>query len=396
MKKTILYLMALTLVFISCDKGEESMEELTARVFERAASQFCILDSNMDSVAVATASQLVYPRSTNEDGTLWTSDYKWWCSGFYPGSLWLVYEYTGDERFKDLALKYQEGLEPLRYRTDDHDIGFQLMCSYGNCLRITRDSLCVPVLIDGANSLATRFDPEVGCTRSWDTKKYVFPVIIDNMMNLELLFKAVELGGNESLRHKAISHAFTTMKNHFREDHSAYHVLDYDPETGEILERFIGQGYSPESAWARGQAWALYSFPMVYRFTKDVEVLKHAVAVAEYIIPRLPEDCVPYWDFDSPEIPNDVKDASAAAIMACGLIELSAYVDDERSQKYLGVAEKMIRSLASDTYLAAEGELYGFLLKHSTGFKLRNSEVDAPLTYADYYFLEALMRWHNK
>ena len=388
--------MVLAFVSVSCGKQQESMAELTARVFERAAAQFCVLDSHMDSVALATGSQFVYPRSINMDGSLWTSDYKWWCSGFYPGSLWLVYEYTADERFKDLALKYQEGLEPLRYRTDDHDIGFQLMCSYGNCLRITKDSLCVPVLIDGANSLATRFDPEVGCTRSWDTKKYVFPVIIDNMMNLELLFKAVELGGDESLRHKAISHAFTTKKNHFREDHSAYHVLDYDPETGEILERFIGQGYSPESAWARGQAWALYSFPMVYRFTKDVEVLEHAIAVAEYIIPRLPEDCVPYWDFDSPEIPDDVKDASAAAIMACGLIELSEYVDDERSQKYLDVAEKMIRSLASDTYLAAEGELYGFLLKHSTGFKLRNSEVDAPLTYADYYFLEALMRWHNK
>ena len=327
---------------------------------------------------------------------MWTSDYKWWCSGFFPGSLWYVYEYTRDENFKALALKYQEGLEPLRYRTDDHDIGFQLMCSYGNCLRITNDSLCVPVLIDGANSLATRFDPEVGCTRSWDTKKYVFPVIIDNMMNLELLFKAVELGGDDSLRNIAVSHACTTMKNHFRTDHSCYHVLDYCPETGDIIKRFLGQGYSEESSWARGQAWALYSFPMVYRFTKDQQFLEHAISVAEYIIPRLPEDCVPYWDFDSPDIPDDVKDASAAAIMACGLIELSGYVDSSRSERYLEVAEKMIRSLAGEDYLAAEGEQYGFLLKHSTGFKLRGSEVDAPLTYADYYFLEALMRWRNR
>ena len=372
------------------------MEDLTIRVFDRAAAQFCILDSNMDSVAVANSQMLVYPRSTNEDGSLWTSDYKWWCSGFYPGSLWLVYEYTGDVKFKNLALKYQAGLEPLRYRTDDHDIGFQLMCSYGNDLRITKDSLCVSVLIDGANSLATRFDPEVGCTRSWDTPKYTFPVIIDNMMNLELLFKAVELGGDSALRNIAVSHAYTTMKNHFREDHSTYHVLDYNPDTGEIIERFVGQGFSPESAWARGQAWALYSFPMVYRFTQDPDILDHAIAVAEYIIPRLPEDGVPYWDFDSPEIPNDVRDASAAAIMACGLIELSGYVDNQKSERYLDVAEKMLRSLASDEYLAAEGEAYGFLLKHSTGFKFRNSEVDAPLTYADYYFLEALMRWRNK
>ena len=395
MRKTIFYLMTSVFLCISCDNKDESMEELTARVFDMAAAQFCVLDANMDSVAVANGCRFVYPRSTAQDGSLWTSDYKWWCSGFYPGSLWLVYEYTGNEKFGQMALKYQEGLEPLRYRTDDHDIGFQLMCSYGNCLRITKDTLCVPVLIDGANSLATRFDPEVGCTRSWDTPKYTFPVIIDNMMNLELLFKAVELGGDESLRNIAISHAYTTKMNHFREDHSAYHVLDYDPETGEIIERFVGQGYSPESAWARGQAWALYSFPMVYRFTNDPKMLEHAIDVAEYIIPRLPEDCIPYWDFDSPEIPDDVRDASAAAIMACGLIELSGYVDKGKSERYLDVAERMLRTLAGDEYLAAEGEQYGFLLKHSTGFKLRNSEVDAPLTYADYYFLEALMRWSN-
>lgn len=371
--------------------NEESMEDLTARVFERAAAQMLVLDRSIE--AIAETGQATYPRSISKDGSLWTSDYKWWCSGFYPGSLWLVYEYTGDEKYKNLALKYQAGLEPLRYRTDDHDIGFQLMCSYGNCLRITSDTLCIPVLTDGANSLATRFDPEVGCTRSWDLAKYRFPVIIDNMMNLELLFKAAELGGDDSLRKIAVTHAQTTMKNHFREDNSCHHVVDYDPETGEVIAKLIGQGYSPDSAWSRGQAWALYSYPMVYRFTQDKEMLDHAISIAEYILPRLPEDGIPYWDFDSPDIPNDVKDASAAAVMACGLIELSTYVDAERSSRYLAVAEKMIRSLASSVYLAEEGEAHGFLLKHSTGFKLRDSEVDAPLTYADYYFLEALMRW---
>ena len=387
-----LNMMVLALAFVACDR-QESMEELTARVFERAAVQFQQLDANIDSVMAVSADGMVYPRSLNEDGTLTTSDYKWWCSGFFPGSLWYVYEYTGDEKYKELALKYQAGLEPLRYRTDDHDIGFQLMCTYGNCLRITADSLSVPVLIDGANSLATRFNPAVGCTKSWDNKKYAFSVIIDNMMNLELLFKAHELGGPDSLKDVAISHAYTTMKNHYREDKSTRHLLDYNPETGEVVMVYAGQGFSTESAWARGQAWGLYAFPMVYRFTKDPQILEHAVAAAEYIIPRLPEDGIPYWDFDSPEIPNDVKDASAAAIMACALIELSTYVDDVKAQKYLDVAQKMIRTLASDEYLAAEGEEHGFLLKHSTGFRLRNSEVDVPLTYADYYFLEALMRW---
>ena len=392
MKKILVYSLLSLMAVISCNR-QESMEELTARVFKRASSQFLILDAKMDSVLVADGGDFVYPRSIKADGTLWTSDYKWWCSGFYPGSLWYVYEYTGDEKYKDLALKYQAGLEPLRYRTDDHDIGFQLMCSYGNCFRITGDTSCVPVIVDGANSLATRFNPVVGCTKSWDTQKYAYSVIIDNMMNLELLFKALELGGPESLKDVAVSHAYTTLKNHYREDKSTRHVLDYNPETGELAQVYPGQGYSTESAWARGQAWGLYAFPMVYRFTHDPQILDHAVAIAEYVIPRLPEDCIPYWDFDSPEIPNDVRDASAAAIMACGLIELSGYVDAHKSKRYLAVAENMIRSLASDEYLAEEGQVYGFLLKHSTGFKLRGSEVDVPLTYADYYFLEALMRW---
>lgn len=384
-------MMALALA-VSCDR-QESMEELTARVFERAAVQFKVMDAALDSVAALKPGEAVYPRAINKDGSLWTSHYKWWCSGFYPGSLWLTYEYTGDESLKALALKYQAGLEPLRFRTDDHDIGFQLMCSYGNCLRITGDTSCEAVIIDGANSLASRFDPEVGCTRSWNFGKWAFPVIVDNMMNMELLLKAVELGGDQSLKEVALAHARTTMKNHFREDKSCYHLVNYDPETGEVIGKQTVQGYSDDSAWARGQAWGLYGYPMIYRFTKDQEMLDHAVAIAEYLLPRLPEDAVPYWDFDSPEIPADVRDASSAAIMASALIELSTYVDAEKSARYLAVAEKMLRALASEEYLAEEGSHHGFLLKHSTGNKNKDSEVDVPLTYADYYFLEALMRW---
>lgn len=384
----------LSLTLISCER-HETMEELTARVFERAVVQLPILDKNLDSAAIAEPDQAIYPRSIKTDGSLWTSNYKWWCSGFYPGSLWYVYEYTGDERFKDLALKYQAGLEPLRFRTDDHDIGFQLMCSYGNCFRLTGDQTSVPVIVDGARSLASRFDPEVGCTRSWNFGKWAFPVIIDNMMNMELLLKGAELSSDVYLKDVALAHARTTMKNHFREDNSCFHLVDYDPETGQVRGKQTHQGYSDDSAWARGQAWALYGYPMMYRFTNQQDMLEHAIAVAEYIIPRLPEDGIPYWDFDSPDIPNDARDASAAAIMACGLIELSTYVDADKSARYLAVAEKMLRTLAGETYLAGEGEQYGFLLKHSTGHKKKNSEVDAPLTYADYYFLEALLKYRT-
>lgn len=390
MRKAIFFITSL--LCLACQK-QESMQELTARVFERAAAQMELMDKNLDSAAVSNPGVAIYPRSINKEGALWTSNYKWWCSGFYPGSMWYVYEYTGDEKIKELALKYQAGLEPLRFRKDDHDIGFQLMCSYGNCLRLTEDQTCVPVLIDGANSLASRFDPEVGCTRSWSFGKWSFPVIVDNMMNMELLLKAAELGGSDSLKNVALAHARTTMKNHFRDDKSCFHLVDYNPETGEVAGKQTVQGLADDSAWARGQAWGLYGFTMVYRFCKEQDILDHAIAIAEYLLPRLPEDGVPFWDYDSAEIPNDVRDASAAAIMASGLIELSQYVDAEKAERYLATAEKMIRTLASEEYLCAEGEDYGFLLKHSTGNKNTDSEVDVPLTYADYYFLEALIRW---
>ena len=390
MRKAIFFITSL--LCLACQK-QESMEELTARVFERAAAQMELMDKNLDSAAVSNPGVAIYPRSINKEGALWTSNYKWWCSGFYPGSMWYVYEYTGDEKIKELALKYQAGLEPLRFRKDDHDIGFQLMCSYGNCLRLTEDQTCVPVLIDGANSLASRFDPEVGCTRSWSFGKWSFPVIVDNMMNMELLLKAAELGGSDSLKNVALAHARTTMKNHFRDDKSCFHLVDYNPETGEVVGKQTVQGLADDSAWARGQAWGLYGFTMVYRFCKEQDILDHAIAIAEYLLPRLPEDGVPFWDYDSAEIPNDVRDASAAAIMASGLIELSQYVDAEKAERYLTTAEKMLRTLASEEYLCAEGEDYGFLLKHSTGNKNTDSEVDVPLTYADYYFLEALIRW---
>lgn len=390
MRKAIFFITSL--FCLACQK-QESMQELTARVFERAAAQMELMDKNLDSAAVSNPGVAIYPRSINKEGALWTSNYKWWCSGFYPGSMWYVYEYTGDEKVKELALKYQAGLEPLRFRKDDHDIGFQLMCSYGNCLRLTEDQTCVPVLIDGANSLASRFDPEVGCTRSWSFGKWSFPVIVDNMMNMELLLKAAELGGSDSLKNVALAHARTTMKNHFRDDKSCFHLVDYNPETGEVAGKQTVQGLADDSAWARGQAWGLYGFTMVYRFCKEQDILDHAIAIAEYLLPRLPEDGVPFWDYDSAEIPNDVRDASAAAIMASGLIELSQYVDAEKAESYLATAEKMLRTLASEEYLCAEGEDYGFLLKHSTGNKNTDSEVDVPLTYADYYFLEALIRW---
>ena len=391
MKRFFTLLALVVFAAVSCNR-QETMEELTARVFERAAAQVKYMDTCLEPIA-ATSEEPVLPRSINPDGSLWVSNHKWWCSGFYPGSLWLVYEYTGDEEIKTLAQKYQAPLEPIRFRKNHHDVGFQLMCSYGNCLRLTADAESEAIIKDGANSLATRFDPEVGCTRSWNSKKWTYAVIVDNMMNLELLLKGAELSGDESLKEIALTHSRTTMKNHYREDFSSYHLVDYDPETGAVLGKQTVQGYADDSAWARGQAWGLYGYTMVYRFTKEQDMLDQAIAIAEYIIPRLPEDYVPFWDFDAPDIPNDVRDASSGSLIAGALIELSTYVDAEKAARYLAVAENTLRELASDEYLAEEGEQYGFILRHSTGSKPGNSEVDVPLTYADYYFLEALLRW---
>ena len=253
MKRLSLLLLPLCASLCSCT-GQETMEALTDRVFDRAAEQLVLLDKNLEEGEC--------PRYADADGKLVTSDIWWWCSGFYPGSLWLVYEYTGNEDIRALAEKHTVILDTLQFRTNDHDVGFQLNCSYGNALRLTGNQNYVGVLCNGARSLATRFNPAVGCTRSWDPAPdhiaaWKFPVIIDNMMNLELLLKGAELSEEDSLRQVAESHAMTTMKNHYRSDGSCFHLVDYDPETGAVLRQQTVQGFADWSAWARGQAWGL-------------------------------------------------------------------------------------------------------------------------------------------
>ncbi len=373
----------------------EEIESVAERVFDRAASQFALLDKNIEAAESAAddSSTPLFPRTIDDQGRLVTSDMMWWCSGFFPGSLWYLYEYTGETSWKELALKYTLDLDPLRHRETDHDVGFQIMSSYGNALRLTGNDEYESVIKDAAYSLSKRFNPVVGCTRSWDGNSWKFPVIIDNMMNLELLFEGARLSGDESLSNIALTHAQTTMLNHFRADYSTFHLVNYDPKTGEVIGKQTVQGFADDSAWSRGQAWALYGYTMVYRFSQDNKFLDQAVHIADYLLPRLPQDGIPYWDFDSDEIPDDYRDASAAAIMASALIELSGYTDASRALHYQSIARKIIRTLASAEYLAGKGEAQGFLLKHSVGNKRGDSEVDVPLTYADYYFLEALLRY---
>lgn len=392
MKKVFLTLWAIAFIFNSCeqksDSGNDTAVDFVQHSMNRAAQHL--------SMAVSQYQDLTkFPRSSNPDGSLHTSAARGWTSGFFPGSLWLMYEYSGDEKFKSAAIKWTEALNEVQYHTGTHDVGFVMYCSYGNGLRLTGNREYEPILIQTAKSLQTRYNEQVGCTKSWDwSKKWQFPVIIDNMMNMELLFAATKFSGDDVFRQIAIDHSNTTMENHFRDDYSSWHVVDYDPETGEVLEKVTHQGFNDESAWSRGQAWGLYGYTFSFRETGNAEYLELAEKIAKLIMehPNTPADLIPYWDYDAPGIPNEPRDASAAAIIASALLELSQ-LSGSGGQKYYDYAEKLLISLSSDEYLAEAGTNNNFILKHCTGHKPQESEVDGPLVYADYYFLEALLRY---
>ena len=337
---------------------------------------------------------------TFQDGELVTSDIGWWTSGFYPGVLWMLFEHSGEEPFRQLAIKHTRNLAGLTERETDHDIGFQLMSSYGKWFIsdfATRDNKDVlpldeikDVLDKGVKKLAGRFNPEIGVIRSWNGARWNYPVIIDNMMNLELLMAE----GRDSDREIAEKHALTTMKNHFREDGTVWHLVDY-ADDGSVLGKQTVQGYADDTAWARGQAWALYGYAMMAQYekrrNKELSDTFYGVAakLESWLLANLPEDGIPYWDFSQ----TDYKDASAGAIIACGLLKMWELRDNPNPADDPGyaAAERIIRTLASPEYLAEPRTNGGFILKHGVGNIPGNSEVDVPLTYADYYFLEALL-----
>jgi rhamnogalacturonyl hydrolase YesR len=309
-----------------------------------------------------------------------------------------LYEYTQNPQLLEYAKTYTARLEQEQFNKGTHDLGFMLYCSYGNGYRITGDVNYRNVLLTGAESLASRFNPVVGCIQSWGASKTrQYPVIIDNMMNLEFLFWASKESGNPVYRNICISHADTTVKNHFRPDFSTYHVVSYDPITGKVEKKSTAQGYSDESAWGRGQAWGLYGFTMMYRETRDEKYLNEATHIASFILnhPNLPADKIPYWDFNAPDIPTAPRDASSGAIIASALIELSGYVEETLAKSYLNVAETQLRTLSSPEYFAQDDDNCNFILKHSVGSLPAKSEVGAPTTYADYYYIEALWRYKS-
>ena len=385
---------------------------LAATFIPRLAAAEAPLASVIDSALATSAKQYEWmlahlpaeaakplPR-TFEHGKLSTISTQDWTSGFFPGSMWYLFEATGDAKWRASAEKFTAYLEPEQFNTKTHDVGFMLFCSYGNGLRLTGNAAYRPILLNGAKSLSTRFNPTVAAIKSWDhgVGTFTYPVIIDNMMNLELMFWAAREGPAERYRDLSLRHADTTLKNHYRPDGSSFHVVDYDPADGHVIKRVTHQGAADDSAWARGQAWGLYGYTVMYRETKDPRYLTHAQKIAAFIMhhPRLPADKVPYWDFDAPGIPNVSRDASAAAIMCSALLELRTFVPAAAASEYTTFAEEQLRSLASPAYLAEPGTNGGFLLMHSTGHHPKDSEIDVPINYADYYFLEALLRARKK
>lgn len=360
-------------------------------IFADAEAQTKLLLAQIPTAAKGDA-KLVSPR-TLENGELKLVASKDWTSGFFPGELWILHAYTGNAFWKEKAMAFTANIEQEKLNANTHDMGFKVYCSFGTAFQQNKDAHYRDVIIQSAKTLSSRFNKTAGVIRSWDHHKetWQYPVIIDNMMNLELLFEATKLTHDSSFYRIAESHAIATLKNHYRKDNSSFHVVDYDSTTGKVLQKTTHQGFSDASAWARGQAWGLYGFTMCYRETHNPIFLKQAELITTYMLshPNMPEDLVPYWDFNAPNIPNEPRDVSAAAIMASGLYELCKY--SKNAKAYRKAADKIMESI-SDKYRSKAGENKGFILGHSTGSKPSNSEVDTPISYADYYYLEALMR----
>lgn len=380
-------------VLLSCSSKDSKVQE----IFPDAQMNFAEQQMALLVKDAETANKI--PRTLDSEGEMhWTRDGFDWTEGFFPGTCWYLYESSKDEKWRVAAEKFQAQFEDHKFRTTNHDLGFVFNCSYGNGYRLTNNEAFKQVMITAGDSLLTRFNPIVGCIKSWDvdkgwqsTRGWEYPVIIDNMMNLELLFELTKLTEDSKYESTAVIHADTTLKNHFREDNSSVHVVDYDLETGEVRNKHTAQGYAHESSWARGQAWGIYGYTVCYRYTKDEKYLEQANKIADFIInyEGTPEDLIPYWDYNAPNIPNEPRDVSAAAITVSALIELNEYTNG----KYEPAVDKMLKSLASEEYTAKVGENKHFILKHSVGSIPHNNEIDVPLNYADYYYLEALMRY---
>ncbi|MDO7135734.1 glycoside hydrolase family 88 protein [Algibacter lectus] len=394
MKLQILGAFVVTLLMVNC--GKKKSEVAVEASFDVDAQLAYCVEQTANALKLVPAEGDI-PRNIAPDSKEWRYvDYKDWTSGFWPGELWYLYEFNNEQAWEASADKFTEYLRPLSVTPAlDHDLGFQVYNSFGNGYRLTKNPDYKDVILKTADTLATLFNPNVGTILSWprDVPNMEWPqhnTIMDNMINLELLFWASKNGDNKALYDMAVSHADVTMENHFRPDYTSYHVVVYDKDTGEKIKGVTHQGYSDSSMWARGQSWAIYGYTMVYRETKDPKYLDFAQKVTQVYLDRLPEDLIPYWDFDAPDIPNTTRDASAAAVVASALLELSTLTKDENlAKEYRNKGEGMLVEL-SKNYQSKD--VNTACLLHSTGHAPAGSEIDYSIVYADYYYVEALLR----
>ncbi|MFD2537787.1 glycoside hydrolase family 88 protein [Sphingobacterium chuzhouense] len=406
-KSSLFFLLVLRSIVSTGAQAAPPLDSLEA-CFHEAQQQLNTLLTKANEI------DSLFPRTIDNKGeVVFTNQYEW-TSGFFPGSLWYAYEGTRDESLRKEAIKWTEKLQGLKDFKEHHDLGFMVYCSYGNAYRLTKDEKYKDILVQAAHSLSTRFCEKTGVIKSWNAfgswrgkEKYTFPVIIDNMMNLELLFFASKVTGDTRYRDMAIRHAENTLKNQIRKDYSCFHVVCYDPKNGQVLTQETAQGYADNSTWARGQAWAIYGFTMTYRETKYPRFLEAARKMADYYIdhPNLPADKITFWDFNAYQrgytpskrsnanhVRTNYRDASAAAVVASALFELATFTG-QHEKKYRTAAIQILESLSNPAYFASHGTNGGFLLKHSVGSIPHGVEIDVPLVYADYYYLEALNRY---
>lgn len=395
MKKYYIYTL-IAVCFIAVGFRKQNLDDKVKATLETAIQQYAYL-----SKQVSTGR---YPKTYFADtNKLETSGSDWWCSGFYPGTLFYLDEMKSSPELKKEALKVLDDLKKEQFNTTTHDLGFMMFCSFGNAERLKPNKEYQTILMNSAKSLASRFNPITGSIKSWDSaswnraSKDESAVIIDNMMNLELLFWATKHSGDSTYYKIAVKHADKTMVNHFRKDYSSYHEVVYNNQTGNVSKQITNQGAADDSAWARGQGWGLYGYVVMYRETKDPKYLKQAKNIAHFILkhPNLPKDKIPYWDFNAPNIPNALRDSSSASLIASALFELSTYVNPKEGKQFYKDATIILSNLLTPEYIAPVGTNGGFILKHGVGNMPNKTEIDTPLTYGDYYLVEAMLRYKN-
>jgi hypothetical protein len=372
------------------ESSGSAIDSLAAAALRRAAAQVHRSATSLDPAKG-------FPRSTDAHGGWTQGPATRWTSGFFAGTLWYLYQHDRTPEWRALAERWTAGLETSKSMTNTHDLGFIIFDSFGHGYQLTGTPHYRDVVMEASRSLSTRFNPAVGAIKSWDVETVTdgrrgwrYPVIIDNLMNLELLFWAGTHGGDSAWATMAEQHALTSARAHVRADGSTAHVALFDPATGALERTVTWQGYSDSSAWARGQAWAIHGLSASYARTRRPELLAAAQRSADWFIAHLPADAVPYWDFRHPAIPSTERDASAAAIAASGLYDLARWSDAGTARRYRAAADRLLEALA--TSYMAPATPSGAVLLHSTGNRPQGGEIDVGIVYADYFFVEALLR----